>query len=432
MPIQEETAYQSRFENFAEQKLFRALPKEERKTIRQIGFQYRLTFQELQRLVEITRDLSMWEEEGLETLWALLEEKEDAQDVGRKKKLLASLKAKWQKLLKDETRYPLHKKGSLLPIGYGKKRKIVAQIESKSNFGPCPVASEKTHCCNLWTIDAVEGCAFGCSYCSIQTFYDPKNISVDGNLSNRLKAIKLDPQKRYHIGSGQSSDSLAFGNKGGVLDAQFEFAQEHPNVIWELKTKSKNIGHFLTTRIPRNVFVSWSINPQTFIDHEEQGTASVDERLESARKLADCGIKVGFHFHPIVHYQGWSEEYPALIERIIEMFLPNEIAFISLGTLTFTKPVIKTLRFKGQKSKILQMEMQDASGKLSYPFETKEKLFQRVWEAFIPWHKKVFFYCCMEDTRLWDRVFGFHYETNLQFENALFDALREKLEIAPA
>ena len=365
MPIQEETAYQSRFENFAEQKLFRALPKEERKTIRQIGFQYRLTFQELQRLVEITRDLSMWEEEGLETLWALLEEKEDAQDVGRKKKLLASLKAKWQKLLKDETRYPLHKKGSLLPIGYGKKRKIVAQIESKSNFGPCPVASEKTHCCNLWTIDAVEGCAFGCSYCSIQTFYDPKNISVDGNLSNRLKAIKLDPQKRYHIGSGQSSDSLAFGNKGGVLDAQFEFAQEHPNVIWELKTKSKNIGHFLTTRIPRNVFVSWSINPQTFIDHEEQGTASVDERLESARKLADCGIKVGFHFHPIVHYQGWSEEYPALIERIIEMFLPNEIAFISLGTLTFTKPVIKTLRFKGQKSKILQMEMQDASGKLS-------------------------------------------------------------------
>ena len=37
-------------------------------------------------------------------------------------------------------------------------------------FGQCPVASEKTVCCNLMTIDAIQGCSLGCSYCSIQTF----------------------------------------------------------------------------------------------------------------------------------------------------------------------------------------------------------------------------------------------------------------------
>jgi spore photoproduct lyase len=74
--------------------------------------------------------------------------------------------------------------------------------------------------------------------------------------------------------------------------------------------------------------------------------------------------------------------------------------------------------------------MVDAAGKLSYPFEVKEELFQTVWKAFTPWHDAVFFYCCMEDPLLWDRLFGFHYETNAQFENALFDALCEKLQVA--
>ena len=71
-----------------------------------------------------------------------------------------------------------------------------------------PVASPKTVCCNLRTLDAVQGYGMGCSYCSIQTFYDDRKVGVDGQLMDKLAKLQLDASRRYHIGSGQSSDSL--------------------------------------------------------------------------------------------------------------------------------------------------------------------------------------------------------------------------------
>ena len=71
----------------------------------------------------------------------------------------------------------------------------------------------------------------GCSYCSIQTFYDERKVAVDLTLGETLAAIKLDPSRRYHIGSGQSSDSLLLGDRHGVREAKLNFARANPNVV---------------------------------------------------------------------------------------------------------------------------------------------------------------------------------------------------------
>ena len=39
----------------------------------------------------------------------------------------------------------------------------------------------------------------------------------------KLKNLNLEQNKTYHIGTGQSSDSLMWGNREGILDALFEF-----------------------------------------------------------------------------------------------------------------------------------------------------------------------------------------------------------------
>ena len=291
----------------------------------------------------------------------------------------------------------------------------------------CPVASEKTVCCNLMTIDAVQGCSLGCSYCSIQTFYTDGKISVDKNLAEKLAKIPLDPNKKYHIGSGQSSDSLAIGNREGVLDAQLNFARNNPNIILEFKTKSNNIDYLLKSNVPDNVFVSWSLNPQLFIDNEEHGTASFDERVSSARALSDKGILVGFHFHPIVYYEGYELDYANIIQKVVSMFDPLEVAMISMGTLTFIKPAIKKLRSTALSSKVLQIPMADAVGKSSYTKEIKKEIFGHVLNQFSSWHDTVFFYLCMEERSVWESVFGQSYIDNTEFENALFSSVSSKM-----
>jgi spore photoproduct lyase len=219
-----------------------------------------------------------------------------------------------------------------------------------------------------------------------------------------------------------------WGNSGGALDALLAFAARHPNVILELKTKSANVGHLLKQQLPRNVIFTWSLNTPLVIANEEHGTATLGERIEAARKLADAGALVGFHFHPMIRYAGWEQEYPAVIDRLQQRFTPDEVALISLGTLTFTKPVIRQIREQGTRSQILKLPLVEADGKLSYPDDVKLMLFTQAYENFSrAWKQGVFFYLCMENHRFWKPVFGFEYKNNGEFETAMKRHYMEKI-----
>ena len=387
-----------------------------------LGSKYNFSYQELRQLMIISADFSMWKEKSIRQCVSEIEE--SLGPKADKSAILSAVKREWNSLKSAKIKYePTGDQIKSRP----KPRKVTLSDSENEVFGMCPVASEKTVCCNLMTIDAVQGCSLGCSYCSIQTFYTDGQISVDKNLAEKLAKIPLDPNKKYHIGSGQSSDSLAIGNREGVLDAQLNFARNNPNIILEFKTKSNNIDYLLRSNVPDNVFVSWSLNPQLFIDNEEHGTASFDERVSSARALSDKGVLVGFHFHPIVYYEGYELDYANIIQKVVSMFDPLEVAMVSMGTLTFIKPAIKKLRSTGLSSKVLQIPMADAVGKSSYTKEIKKEIFGHVLNQFSSWHDTVFFYLCMEERSVWESVFGQSYIDNSEFENALFRSVSSKM-----
>jgi len=388
----------------------------------ELGSKYNFSYQELRQLMIISADFSMWKEKSIRQCVSEIEE--SLGPKADKSAILSAVKREWNSLKSAKIKYePTGDQIKSRP----KPRKVTLSDSENEVFGMCPVASEKTVCCNLMTIDAVQGCSLGCSYCSIQTFYTDGQISVDKNLAEKLAKIPLDPNKKYHIGSGQSSDSLAIGNREGVLDAQLNFARNNPNIILEFKTKSNNIDYLLRSNVPDNVFVSWSLNPQLFIDNEEHGTASFDERVSSARALSDKGILVGFHFHPIVYYEGYESDYATIIQKVVSLFDPLEVAMVSMGTLTFIKPAIKKLRSTGLSSKVLQIPMADAVGKSSYTKKIKKEIFGHVLNQFSSWHDSVFFYLCMEERSVWESVFGQSYIDNSEFESSLFKSVSSKM-----
>ena len=113
----------------------------------------------------------------------------------------------------------------------------------------------------------------------------------------------------------------------------------------------------------------------------------------------------------------------------MDRFVPEEVLFVSLGTVTFIRPVIRAIRERGWPSKILQMELAAApKGKLSYPEEVKERLFRHLHRCFSPWHEEVYFYLCMEPVRIWMSTFGRVYGSNAEFEAEIIRRMREKLE----
>ncbi len=407
--------YPEKFSRIAPHTLYPHLAPEQQQQVATWATHFALTQQELRQVCEWLRDLTMWQVTPLASA---------PPTPTHKKQLLASLQQQHQTLAAAGPRFaPLPQHRETTP-----PRTPQWLERNQLGLGNCPVASERTRCCNLLTLDMVENCGFGCSYCSIQTFYGEREVRFDRSFASKLAQLTLDPEKTYHIGTGQSSDSLMWGNSHGALQALLDFATRHPNVILELKSKSANIAHLLRAELPPNLLCTWSLNPQPVIDHEEHGTAPLAKRLEAARTLADRGVLIGFHFHPIIRYQGGEADYRALAAELQRRFTPSETALISLGTLTYIKPVLRTLRQRGTPSKILQMPLHSAAGKLSYPPEVKRELFRTLYHSFSPaWQQQVFFYLCMEEPALWQEVFGYQYPDNEHFEQAMLNHYRNAI-----
>ena len=403
--------YPQKFQKSIEHTFFDTLPQALQAFIRSKAQAHMLSHQEIKQVIDMAIDFRMWGKGSLETFW---DETPYANRTPKQRKqaILQELRALHARFQQEANDYAELQQQAI------KAPKIKLQAEPKENlgFGLCPVASPKTRCCNLLTLDAVESCGFDCSYCSIQSFYNEGKITFDTTLQEKLDRIELDPDEFYHIGTGQASDSLMWGNRYGVLEQLVAFARKHPNVMLEFKTKSDNVSYFLDKELPPNLLFTWSLNPQTIIDHEEHLTASLDARIAAAKKIADKGALVGFHFHPMIYYKNYQHEYKELFQRLVDMFDPAQVVLVSFGTLTFIKPVIHKIRKRDFQSKILQMPLVEAAGKLSYPLAIKREMFKFAYDAFAPWHKKVFFYLCMEDHTLWKEVFGYEYPTNESFE----------------
>lgn len=405
-------SYQDKLERMEGSTLLPVLGADADRTVRRLATEYRFTFQELRQVSQAARDLEMWGEEPLAAAWSRAESAVNGVGRERKKALMRRLDRHLSAVAGGEKVYPEEPLAGQSP----RRVRLVESDTAREVLGRCAAHSEETVCCGLHTIDAVLGCAFRCSYCTIQTFYgDTAELATD--LGDRLERVELDPRRFYHIGTGQSSDSLLWGNRHGMLDALCTFAERHPNVLLELKTKSDNISDLLERELPGNLVCSWSLNTDTVIRNEEHGTASLERRLEAARAMADRGQRVAFHFHPMVYYRDWREQYGAVAKRLLEEFSPREVVFLSMGSMTFIKPVAQQIRRRGGDTKVLQMAFaEDPHGKLTYSNEVKVDLYSSLYARLEPWHEEVFCYLCMETSAVWQAVFGRCYATNELFE----------------
>ena len=390
------------------QDIFSSLPSTIRDSLSSLFSSIHFTQSQKLEAVKEEADLVQWKEESFCLSYKREKENKDGREGDR---YIKALRKYMSTLRESETDY-----SGFFPE-VRKNPKIKALTEDQKlvlSRCPCPVDGEKTRCCKIRTLDAVMQCAFGCSYCSIQAFYNENEIKIVSNLEEKLDNLEITDDV-WHIGTGQASDSLLLGDDYGTLSALSSFAEKHPDIVIELKSKSKR--DVFSHPWPKNMVFTWSLNAPTIIEKEEHFTASLIERLEDAEKARDNGNLVGFHIHPMFYFKGWEDEYKYVVDEITSRFSPSDILMIGIGTLTFTKAVMKRLREMGAESKVLEMELVDAAGKYSYPLDKKEKMFRHIYSSFPKEYKdNIFFYLCMEDPSLWMKCLGREYSCDKDFE----------------
>jgi spore photoproduct lyase len=112
---------------------------------------------------------------------------------------------------------------------------------------------------------------------------------------------------------------------------------------------------------------------------------------------------VGFHFDPLIIYEGWEDGYRHVIESLMARIDPKKIAWISLGSLRFPPALKPVIQKRFPHTKIVYAELiTGKDGKLRYPKPVRLRLFHRIADDLkragggeIP------IYFCMESSDIW-------------------------------
>ncbi|MGB7950743.1 MAG: spore photoproduct lyase family protein [Candidatus Binatia bacterium] len=276
----------------------------------------------------------------------------------------------------------------------------------------CP-GSEGQVCCNYFVINFASNCPMDCSYCYLQEYLaDNPELKVFSNVDDLLtQADELLSRHRrffFRIGTGEITDSLALDPYIGFARELIPFFAEQPNALLELKTKSDCIDGLLGLDPKERVVVAWSMNPQSVIDMDEHGTATLTERLVAARRCQDAGYRLGFHFDPMVEYLNWQEDYEDLVDQIFNSIDWRRVSWLSMGVLRETPRLKRTIRERFPRTQILTGEqVLCPDGKLRYFHPLRVDMYRTM----LYWIRRaaptVKVYLCMESKEVWQQVFGF-------------------------
>lgn len=277
----------------------------------------------------------------------------------------------------------------------------------------CPGTNNHV-CCNLWTVDLGEGCPLDCTYCYLQTYLrrNPTN-KIFTNIQDMLEEIEQrareEPNRLFRICTGEVIDSLVWDGLTDISLAMIPVFARLPNVILELKTKTNQIDNVLSMRNEHHgsTVISWSVNAPSIAESDEAYTASLEERIAAAAKVAEAGYRVGFHFDPIVHFDGWKDGYRDTIKRIFSSVKPEEIAWISISSLRYQKGLQSVMQERFPNSRLPFGDQFVASDqKLRYIQPLRFQLLDFVWGELKKVSSTLPVYMCMESGAGWRTIAG--------------------------
>jgi spore photoproduct lyase len=291
----------------------------------------------------------------------------------------------------------------------GKRTLILARNPSRF-LKPCPGAGAEV-CCNYYVLNFALNCHFECTYCILQSYLDNPALVIFTNCEDLITDVADQlgraPERFFRIGTGELADSLALDDITHYSRRLVPFFAGLRNGILELKTKSDQIANLQGLDHNGRTVVSWSVNARAICQTEELKTSTLEERLSSARQCQDWGYRVGFHFDPLICYEGWEEGYRSAVEEIFRAVDPAGVAWVSLGALRFMPQLRDLVRRRFPRSKVPRGEFVPGHhSKLRYFRPIREEMYSKMLGWIREFAPQVFVYLCMEDRAAWQCGMG--------------------------
>ena len=221
-------------------------------------------------------------------------------------------------------------------------------------------------------------CIYDCRYCFLQGMYSSANYLLFVNFEDFFRSISETIQNNAGSSltffSGYDCDSLAFEKITSFAQYALSFFKEHPEVEFELRTKSVNIETLLNLEPISNCIVAFSLSPESVADVLDKKAPRVNKRIRAIKKLAKSGWLVGLRLDPLIFCENWRGLYSELIEEVMADLEIRNLHSVSFGPLRYPKKMYNTIAALYPEEKLFAFPMQTTGQLVSYGPEIENEM----------------------------------------------------------
>ena len=209
---------------------------------------------------------------------------------------------------------------------------------------------------------SILGCLYDCEYCYLSGMYNSANSVFFVNTGDFFDAVLPYLNKPTLIAISYDTDTLAIESLTSHTKEWIEFAQKHPNLHLEVRTKSANFKAIKSLPSSDQVVLAWTLSPQKIIDLYEHKTPSLEKRLSSIKEAIDAGWRVRVCIDPVIYNEDFNELYPPLIDKLFAIIDADKLFQLTLGSFRMSSTHLK---------KIKKLRRSDIA---FYPYKVKDNI----------------------------------------------------------
>ncbi|HYF95634.1 MAG TPA: spore photoproduct lyase [Symbiobacteriaceae bacterium] len=208
------------------------------------------------------------------------------------------------------------------------KRVLVLAVHRKQEFETCRPSAD-------FHLPLAGGCPGACQYCYLASTFEMRPfirlyVNLEEILAEAADRIRIKAPEITSFEGSSTADTLALEHLGGSVAQCVRFFAGQQHGRFRFVTKFDTVDDLTTTQHNGHTKVRFSINSAHVIRSFEQHTASLEERIAAARKVADAGYPLGFVVAPIIRHDGWHAAYAETFQLLADRLGPH-----AGGALTF-------------------------------------------------------------------------------------------------
>lgn len=184
-------------------------------------------------------------------------------------------------------------------------------------------------CRPAWRLNTMLGCPHHCVYCHFGELI-PMYVNMADYCRRLAELMAANPWQTTYL-YDDASEALFPEPALGAIEGMIGCCRQFPDRHLVIHTKSANVDFLRELDHQGRCTMTWSLTSSFQSREAEPFSATMEQRIDAARKCASWGYPVRIKFKPIVPFTGWRDHAREMIRDVLSVKLDN----ISLFTIAW-------------------------------------------------------------------------------------------------